>query len=105
VQYLIAFFNLKPGADVEAYHAWAKATDIPTVRGLKSNGGFDVFRTLSVRGKPDAAPPYQYIEIIAINDMDQFGADVATDLMKRVSGEFREFADNPMFVLSEKVEP
>jgi hypothetical protein len=37
--------------------------------------------------------------------MDQFGADVSTDLMKKVAGEFREFADSPMFIVSEKVEP
>lgn len=102
--YLIVLFNLKEGASRDAYEAWARSTDIPTVRGLKSNAGFDVWKTLSVRGS-DKTPPYQYVELITIADMDQFGVDVATDLMKRVSGEFREFADSPMFIVSEKIEP
>jgi len=104
VTYLIVLFNLKEGASPDAYEAWARSTDIPTVRGLKSNAGFDLWKTLSVRGS-DKTPPYQYVELITIADMDQFGVDVATDLMKRVSGEFREFADSPMFIVSEKIEP
>ena len=102
--YLIALFNLKAGASPDAYEAWARSTDIPTVRGLKSNAGFDVWKALSVRGS-DKAPPYQYVELITIADMDQFGADVSTDLMKKVSGEFREFADSPIFITCEKIEP
>jgi hypothetical protein len=104
VTYLIVLFNLKEGASPDAYEAWARSTDIPTVRSLKSNAGFDVWKTLSVRGS-DKTPPYQYVEMITIGDMDQFSIDVGTDLMKRVSGEFREFADSPMFIVSEKIEP
>ena len=102
--HLVVLFNLKPGASADAYEAWARSTDIPTVRALKSNAGFDVFKTLSVRGS-DKAPPYQYVELIEIADMDQFGADVATDTMRKVAGEFREFADGPMFIVAEKIEP
>jgi hypothetical protein len=42
--------------------------------------------------------------MISITDMDQFGQDVATDTMRKVAGEFREFADNPIFVVAEKLE-
>lgn len=101
--YLIVLFNLKPGASRDAYEAWVKGTDIPNVRALKSNAGYDVFKTLSVRGS-DRSPPYQYVELISISDMDQFGQDVATDTMRKVAGEFREFADNPIFVVAEKFE-
>lgn len=101
--YLIVFFNLKAGASPDAYEAWARKTDIPTVRGLKSNAGFDVFKTLSVRNS-DRSPPYQYVEVISIRDMDQFGQDGATDTMRKVAGEFREFADAPLFVVAEKLE-
>jgi hypothetical protein len=104
MSYLVVLFNLKAGASHDAYEAWARSTDIPTVRGLKSNAGFDVFKTLSVRGS-EKTPPYQYVELISIADMDQFGADVATDTMRKVAGEFREFADGPMFIVAEKIEP
>lgn len=104
MSYLVVLFNLKAGASPDAYEAWARSTDIPTVRGLKSNAGFDVFKTLSVRGS-DKTPPYQYVELISIADMDQFGVDVVTDTMRKVAGEFREFADGPMFIVAEKIEP
>lgn len=102
--YMVVLFNLKAGAAPDAYEAWARSTDIPTVRALKSNASFDVYKTLSVRGS-DKTPPYQYVELISIADMDQFGADVSTDTMKKVAGEFREFADGPMFIVAEKIEP
>lgn len=102
--YLIVLFNLKAGASPAAYEQWARTTDVPNVRALKSNAGFEVFKTTSVRGS-DQAPPYQYVELIAISDMDQFGADVATDTMRRVAGEFRAFADAPLFIVAEKIEP
>ena len=102
--YLIVLFNLKADASPEAYEHWARTTDIPNVRALKSNAGFEVFKTTSVRGS-DSAPPYQYVELIAIADMSQFGADVATETMKKVAGEFRQFAEGPIFVVAEKIEP
>ncbi len=102
--YLIVLFNLKSGASPKAYETWARNTDIPNVRALGSIAGFDVFRTVSVRGS-DKAPPYQYVELISIADMDRFGAEVATEAMKAVAGEFREFADAPMFVVAENIAP
>jgi hypothetical protein len=102
--YMVVLFNLKAGAKPDAYEAWARSTDIPTVRALKSKPGFDVYKTLSIRGS-DKTAPYQYVELISIADMDQFGADVSTDTMKKVAGEFREFADGPMFIVAEKIEP
>jgi hypothetical protein len=74
---LIALFNLKPGVTREAYEDWARMVDIPTVRGLGSIAGFDVFRTTGVLGS-DAAPPYGFVEIIDVADMAQFGTDVVT---------------------------
>jgi hypothetical protein len=102
--YLIVLFNLKADAAPDAYEAWARSTDIPNVRSLTSNAGFDVYKTLSVRGS-DKAPPYQYVELISISDMDQFGVDVSTETMKTVAAEFRTFADSPMFIVAEKIEP
>jgi hypothetical protein len=103
VAFLIALFNLKDGVSSEVYELWAKSTDIPTVRTLPSNLGFDVFRAVSVRGS-DRAPPYQYIEVIEISDMDRFGSDVATDKMREIAAQFREFADAPIFVACDKLE-
>ena len=42
---IIVLFNLKAGVTPESYEAWAKSTDLPIVRGLKSIGSFDVYKT------------------------------------------------------------
>lgn len=99
---LIVFFNLKSGVSVADYENWAKTTDIPTVKGLKSINDFQLYRSQSVFGS-DAKPPYAYFEIIHINDMAKFGEEVGSDTMQKVAGEFQQFADNPMFILTESV--
>jgi hypothetical protein len=101
-QTLIVLFRLKAGADVSAYENWARSTDLPIVRKLPSVEGFDLYRTASLLGSPDR-PPYDYVEMIGIRDMGAFGADVATDTMRRVAGEFQAFADNPVFMLTNRV--
>ena len=57
-----------------------------------------------IRKRSADPAPYQYVEIIEINDPDGFAGDVSTDVMARVAAEFREFADNPVFMLSETVD-
>ncbi len=95
---LIVLFNLKPGVTVERYEAWARATDLPIVRGLKSIGSFDVYKA---SGLLSGAPsPYAYVEVIRVDDMATFRAEVGTDTMKKVAAEFRELADNPQFLVT-----
>ncbi|MCZ8132871.1 MAG: hypothetical protein O9284_16480 [Steroidobacteraceae bacterium] len=98
---LIVLFNLKPGASVEQYEAWAKSTDLPIVRGLPSIASFDVFRA---QGLLSGAPsPYAYVEVIEVRDMDRFRQDVAVETMRQVAAQFREFADSPQFILTERI--
>lgn len=95
---IVVLFNLKAGVSPADYEAWAKSTDIPIVRKLPSIGSFDVYRTSGVLGS-DAAAPYQYVEVIQVADMGQFGADVGSATMQRVAGEFQNLADNPTFMM------
>jgi hypothetical protein len=96
---IIVLFNLKSGVSTETYEAWARSTDLPIVRGLKSIAGFDVYKTKGLlRG---GKAPYQYIEMIVVNDMETFGADASSATMQRVAGEFRTYADDPTFILCE----
>lgn len=89
---LVALFNLKPGVTPERYEAWARTTDIPSVRALGSIAGFEVMRVTGVMGA-EASPPYRYIEIIDVVDMEAFGRDVATEAMQAIAGEFQAIAD------------
>jgi hypothetical protein len=100
---LIVLFRLQPGADPAQYEAWARQTDLPIVRKLPSVDSFDVYKAAGLFGTDDPAP-YDYIELINVSDMAQFGEDVSTDTMAKVAGEFRQFADNPVFILTSALE-
>ena len=100
---LIVLFNLKQGKSPEDYERWAVTTDLKTVRGLGSVSDFRLYKADGVLGSDDA-PPYQYAELIAVDDMDAFGADIGSETMKRVAGEFQAFADAPVFMLTHDVE-
>lgn len=99
---IIALFNLKPGISAADYEAWAKAKDIPTVNGLKSVDEFAVFKSAGLLGS-DATPPYAYVEIIDVNDMTQFGADVSTSTMQAIAAEFQAMTDDLAFILTDKL--
>lgn len=97
---LIVLFRLKPGADRTAYETWARQTDLPIVRNLSSVASFDLYRIQGLFGSGEAAP-YEYVEVIRIADLDRFGGEVGSATMQKVAGEFRAFADNPLFMLAE----
>jgi hypothetical protein len=99
---LIVLFNLKPGVSVEDYEQFARHTDIPAVKALKSVDDFTVFKTAGLFGS-DARPPYQYVELIPINDMDGFLAALPEESIQRVAAQFGEFADNPIFMLTNEL--
>jgi hypothetical protein len=97
---IIVLFNLKPGVDIAAYEAWAKDADIPGVKALGSVDRFTVHRATGLFGS-DAPSPYQYIEVIDINGMDGFIADITTNAFQAAAAPFQGFADNPQFILTE----
>jgi len=102
VSHILVLFNLKDGVDVAEYEAWAKSTDLPNVNGLDSVNRFEVLKMKGfLRG--DAAPPYQYAEIIEVPDMDAFFNDVGSDTMQKTAAEFQQYADNPMFIVCDSL--
>ena len=99
---LVVLFNLKDEAARAAYEKWAQTTDVPTVKGLASVDDFKVYRLDTLMGTETPAP-YQYCEVIDVNNMGKLGEEVATQTMQRVAAEFQEFADNPTFIVSEQI--
>jgi hypothetical protein len=93
-------FNLKVGADVAAYERWAKDIDFPGVNALGSVEKFTVHRATGIFGS-DAPSPFQYIEVIDIKGMDDFVSDITTEAFQAAAAPFRDFADNPQFILTE----
>ncbi len=99
---IVVLFNLQQGVDDTVYEQWARTTDLPIVNNLQSIERFEVFKTSGLLGS-DAAAPYQYVELLEINDFDKFGEEVATETMKNVATEFQTFADAPLFITLEKI--
>jgi hypothetical protein len=45
----------------------------------------------------------EYIETLVVNDLNQFWADGGTDTMKKVHGEFQQFAESPLVILTDEI--
>jgi len=99
---LLALFNLKDGVSEADYIAWAKRVDIPTVNGLRSIDNFQVYEVNNIFGSEDT-PPYQYYELISVNNMDDFLEDVGTKTMQDVAAEFKSFTDDVFFLVSNEI--
>lgn len=99
--HIFAVFNLKPGVSPEAYEKWAKTVDMPIVNKLPSIDSFRVFRSTALLGSDDT-PPFGYIEVLKINDMDVFFADVAKPAMQEVAEAFGGMVD-VQFVMTEEL--
>jgi REDY-like protein HapK len=98
---LVVLFNLKDAAAAAAYEQWAQNTDVPTVKRLGSVDDFRVYRLANLLGS-DSPSPYQYCEIIEVNNLDGLFADIGTDTMQQVAAQFQAFADNPLFIVGEQ---
>jgi hypothetical protein len=100
---IVVLFNLKAGVGVAEYEDWARHTDLPNVNGLPSVRSFRVLRS---GGLLSGAPgPYQYVELIELRSLEGFRAEVKSELMQGVAREFRTYADAPLFIATESIEP
>jgi hypothetical protein len=102
-QRILVLFNLKDGVTRERYEDWAKTKDIPGVNGLKSVDGFTVHRNTGLLFG-DGEPPYQYFEILDINDMEKFGEEASSEAMQAVAAEFQnELTKDLVFLTTEQL--
>ena len=98
---LIVLFNLKADSHRADYERWAREVDLPTAGSLPSVDKFEVLKASGLL--TGGASPYEYIEILRINDMAQLGVDVGTPTMQAVAAQFQAFADNPLFILAQSL--
>lgn len=99
---LIVLFNLKDSNAADMYEKWANTVDIPTVTKLSSVDSFEIFKTSGLLGL-EAQAPYQYVEVIKVNNAEQLGRDISTETMQKVAAQFQEFADNPIFMVAQSI--
>jgi hypothetical protein len=95
---VVVLFNLKAGVSAAEYEAWARSTDLPNVNALESVRSFRVLRSAGLLG--GAAAPYQYVELIELESLEDFRGEVKSELMQGVAREFRAYADAPAFIVT-----
>jgi REDY-like protein HapK len=95
---VIVLFNLKDAQQRADYERWAREVDLPTASALPSVDKFEVLKASGLL--TGGASPYEYVEILRINNMAQLGTDVGTPTMQQVSAQFQAFADKPLFIMT-----
>ena len=98
---IIVLFNLKPGTSVADYEAFARESDLPIVNALPSVDRFEVLKAEGLLS--GGASPYQYIEIIDVNNLEQLGKDVSTETMQKIAATFRSMAEEPLFIITKNL--
>ena len=96
---IIVLFNLKKNVTQVDYENWAQSTDLPIVRDLNSVENYQIFKSSGLLGS-DSPSPIDYIEMITINDRDQFNNDISSAIMTKVATQFQAFADDPKFIVT-----
>ncbi len=99
---IIVLFNLKQGVGAAQYEAWARSTDAPAVKRLAAVQGFSVHRSTQLLGS-QSPPPYAYVEVLDVTDIDDLLADLSSETMQKIAAEFQAFADNPQFIVTQDV--
>lgn len=101
--FLLIRYNLQAGVSPEDFEAWVRDTDQPTMRSLNRVKSFETWKATGLL-MGDGAPSQSYFEIFEIDDLDGFTAeDMPGDTVQAIMGQFMGFADNPEFVIAERL--
>jgi hypothetical protein len=95
---IVVLFDLKAGVDPALYEAWARRRDLPGINALPSVRNFRVLRSAGLLNGQSS--PHHYVELIEIDSLEAFRADVRAEAIQEVAREFREFADSPQFIVT-----
>ena len=79
--------RLKPGTDPGHFESWLTARDYPSCGRLRSIVRFSV-----VRCSTEAEALFHYFEVIEVDSLEAFEADMMTDTFRGLVAEFSEMA-------------
>ena len=101
--FLMIRYNLKEGVSPEDFESWVRDTDHPTMRALKRVNSFETYRATGLL-LGEGAPSQSYFEIFDVEDLAAFTTeDMPGDTVQAIMGQFMGFADNPEFVVAERL--
>ena len=100
----VFFLNtLKPGVDPAEYESWIRRVDYPVARAQSAIESYVVTRlagTLSGEGEP----PYQYLEVIEITNIEEYRAGLGTPEMERLLEEWSTYVGESVAVYGDVIE-
>jgi hypothetical protein len=88
---MVVLVNLKEGVSPEDYERWILESYAPAAKALPSVQDWRDYRVSRLLGW-DAAPPYQYVVTVEINDLEQLQRDMASEDMQGFLPELHRFA-------------
>jgi len=85
-----AFFltKLKMGVNAKDYERWVHETDYPTAKKMKSVKSYKVHR---INGALLGDKVYDYIEVIEISGVEDFGKDLNSEAGKKLLAEWSNY--------------
>jgi hypothetical protein len=113
---VIVVYNAKNAKKADEYEQYLKRKKIPLLRSkpyIDSYDGYRIDKVLapSIVGakNPPSVPPYQFVAICEVNDMEAFAKDHQSPGMQAFEEEYSVYLDpnGPLnvFTLGHKVEP
>jgi hypothetical protein len=89
---MIVLVNLKDNVAPEEYEIWLQERYVPAILDLAS---VDEWRGYRVGSLPESGgePPYEYVVSVGINNLEQLGRDMESELVQRLLGELGRYAD------------
>jgi hypothetical protein len=89
---MIVLVNLKKDVAPEAYERWLRERYVPAVLGLPSVDEWRGHRVVGLAGA-DEEPPYGYIVVVEINNLEQLGKDMQSEPVQTLLGELGRYAE------------
>ena len=89
---MIVLVNLKEGVSPEDYEHWILDSYAPAVKDLPSVEDWRDYRVNGLLGT-DADPPYRYVVILEVSDLEQLGLDMQGEEMQRLFSELHGLAE------------
>lgn len=97
---LIVMLRLKEGVSPEDYERWARENDAPTAKSLPSIEEWVLYRAEGLVGS-DGTPPFDYVEVVQVNDTQKMAQDMAGEAIQRMSAELAQYAE-ATFVIAQR---
>jgi hypothetical protein len=100
----VFFLNrLREGVDRGDYEDWIRRADYPVARRQPSIESYVVTRLDGTLGN-EAEPPYQYLEVLEVTDINDYRTGLDSEDMKNLLAEWQTYVAESVAVFGEVIE-